>query len=180
LILATLPAAAAGQEIGELQEIQNAPEGQGVFCRIAEFQWTTLEPATITETKTEGIRRFLDTAGLSTILTIITYKGTKASVRVSDARPMFFVRGKGSAEDALIVRLVPKKDSRESYTLSDNASYDNKGGFKSSDIFRLSITPYSKVAFSAIPEKALEPGEYLLTFGNVNVGYGFAVVIRLE
>jgi hypothetical protein len=172
--------AAGTQGAAGPQEIQNVPEGEGVFCMIEGAGWTKLGPATIAGTKTEGMKRFLETAGLSAIYTTITYKGTKASVRVSDARPVFFVRGIGSAQDALIVRLTQKKDNRETYTSSDHTSYDNKGGYKTSDICRLLVTPQSKDAFSAIPEETLKPGEYLITFGNVNVGFDFAVVSRAE
>jgi hypothetical protein len=172
--------AAAAQEIAAPQETQNLPEGQGVFCRTGGSKWTKLEPATVAGMRTEGMKRFVETAGLSTIYTTIAYKGTESSVRVSDARPVFFVRGAGSAQDALIVRLNKKKDNRETYTSSDNTSYDNKRGYKTSDICRLLITAYSRDAFSATPEEALNSGEYLITFGDINVGYDFAVVIRAE
>jgi hypothetical protein len=171
---------AGAQEISAPIEMPDTPEGQGVFCRIEASKWTRLEPATIADTKIEGMKRFLETVGLSNLYTTITYKGAKAKARVSIARPVFFVRGVGSAGNALIVRLIPKKDSRETYTESDNTTYDNKGGYEASDIRRLLITPYSKDAFSAAPEDGLDSGEYLLTFGNANIGYDFGVVIRGE
>jgi hypothetical protein len=172
-------AAGTGEADGA-QQIQNVPEGQGVFCRIEGSRWTKLAPATIADTKTEGMKRFLETDGLATIYTTITYAGTKASLRISDVRPVFFVRGVGSAQDALIVRLTQKKGSRETYSSSDNTSYHNKCGYKASDICRLLISPHSQNAFSGIPEEALKPGEYLITFGNVNIGYDFAVIVQVE
>jgi hypothetical protein len=175
-LLANLTTSSAGETVGR-PGIPGFPEGQGVYCRMTESGWTKLEPATISELKSEGIKRFIETAGLSTIYTTITYKGSKASIRVPDARPVFFVRGTGSTQDAIIVRLTQKKDSRETYTESDNTTYDNKGGYKTSEIQRLLITPYSKDAFSATPEEGLKPGEYLLTFGNTNVGFDFSVFL---
>jgi hypothetical protein len=179
-VLLTNLAAMATQEAAGPQKIQNVPEGEGVFCRVGGSQWIKLEPATVVDTKTEGMKQFMETAGLSTIYTTITYGRRKASLRVSDAQPVFFIRGIGSAQDALIVRLTQKNGNRETYTESSNTSYDNKGGYRTSDICRVLVTPYSKDAFSAKPEEVLKSGEYLITFGNINVGYDFGVAIRAE
>jgi len=174
------PFVSPAQEVSAQVEMPDFPKGQGVFCRLEASKWAALAPATIVDTELEGMKRFLETVGQSAIYTTITYSGEKAKVQIPDVRPVFFIRGVALAQNALIVRLTQKKDSRETYTESDNTTYDNRGGYKTSEIRRLIITSYSKDAFAATPEEPLKSGEYLLTFGNTHVGYDFSIVVLEE
>ena len=55
-----------------------------------------------------------------------------------DQKPVFYVRGVGTAQDVLIVQLAKKKDTREIQASSTNASVNNKEGFKRGSLYRVS------------------------------------------
>lgn len=156
--------------------IPGLPATAGAYYRQEDGAWMKLEPPVSNKSRTKGMGLFIETDGLSNLDMTTIYKGAQARIQIAAPQPVFFVRGVGSAKDAVIVQLTPKKDSRSVETSSSAATVDNKGGFKKGAIRKVLVTVYSDDSFSVIPEDELKPGEYLLAFGNSDVGFDFGVI----
>jgi hypothetical protein len=150
------------------------PATAGVYYRQLDA-WTSLIPAPLAEIETRGIGNYINTNGLTGLAMSVACPGTRASKRIPDPRPVFYVRDTGSAKEALIVRFDHAKDHRLLQTSPSDATVANKGGFKKNDLHRVSVTVYSNDLFSVTPEANLAPGEYLLSFGSSLSGYDFGV-----
>lgn len=153
----------------------NPPTATGVYYHQSEAGWITLARAIVTDTRTHGMERFLDTHGWSNLTRTIVFRGAASSVRIPDRRPTFYVRGIGSAGDVLIVELKKKEDTREVQASSANASVNNKEGFKRGSIYRVTAEPLAKDCYSVTPEEDLKPGEYLLVFSHADNAYDFGI-----
>jgi hypothetical protein len=151
------------------------PAAPGVYHRQDGARWAVIEPAVIADTKTKGMDLFLETGGFySPDLTVI-YQGAQAPTPIPETRPVFYVRGIGSAKDAVIVLLTRKKDSRTLQTSAAAAASDNKGGFVKKDIRNVTVTVFSDNSFAVTPDDPLKPGEYLLLLGLAHAGFDFGV-----
>lgn len=155
--------------------VPGMPAAAGVYYRQGDARWIKLESPAMADMKTRGMGLFIQTDGLSNLGMTAVYRGAQAPVRISDARPTFYVRGAGSAKDAMIVQLTRKKDSRTLQTSSSDATVENKGGFKKEEIHKVTVTAYSDESFSVTPEEALKPGEYLIVFGYATAGFDFGI-----
>ncbi len=151
------------------------PATPGAYYHQDQTKWIRLEPPSANRSKTKGMGMFIETAGLSNLDMTTIYRGTHAAAQIRDPRPTFYVRDVGSAKDAVIVQLTQKKDSRSVQTSSSDATVENKGGFKKTEIRRVKASVYSDNSFSVTPEDELKPGEYLLAFGNSDVTFDFGV-----
>jgi len=147
----------------------------GVRYRRNNKEWVELEPGKLLSTTTKGIPKFLATVGLSGLNLIYVYQGARASLQIADKRPTFHVCGPDFAREALIVQLTTRETAREIQTVSDAATYDNKPGFRQSDIRRTVLTPISDRCFAVTPEATLKTGEYLLVLGSVTSAYEFGI-----
>jgi hypothetical protein len=158
-----------------LLQIAEAPEAPGVYYRQNDTTWVVLKAAPIAEMKTSGMELFIATGGYTNLGMSIVCRGPEASLRIASPKPVFFVRGVGSAEDAFLVRLTQKKDRRTFRTSSSAASVENKGGFKRENIQRTAVTMNPDKSFLVTPEEDLKPGEYMFVFGYATAGFDFGI-----
>ncbi len=155
--------------------VPGLPADQGVYYHPEPAQWMRLSPAPIAETKASGIGMYVETEGQTNLNVQIVCRGTKASLRIPNSKPTFYVRVIGPANDMMLVQLTPKKDSRTIHTSLSESTVSNKEGFRKSDIRKLQLTEYSDGSFSATPEENLKKGEYLLVFGTATAGFDFGI-----
>jgi len=151
------------------------PAGPGVFCRQDASPWVRLEPAVITDTQSKGMDLFLQTGGFYNPDLTLVYKGPRARLQLSALRPVFFVRGAGSARDAAIVALTRRKDTRTLQTSAAAVTVDNKVGISRKHLRRTALTVYSDDSFTVSPDEDLKPGEYVLLLGLSNAGFDFGI-----
>jgi len=154
---------------------QDIPAAPGVYCRRGESEWIRLERATMENTKTRGMERFLDTDGLSGLSVTIAYPGAQSASQLSGRKPVFYVRQTGSMQDVLIVQLARKKDSRQAQTSLSEAGVGNREGFRRGEIYRVITEALTKDCFSITPVESLRPGEYLLILGHVDTAFDFGI-----
>jgi hypothetical protein len=158
-----------------LQTILHVPATPGVYYRLNDTKWVSLQPAPIDEMKVRGMELFVETGGYTNVGLNVVCLGAKASMRISVPKPIFFVRGTGSAKDVILVRLIQKKDGRTFKMSHEAATVENKGGFKKANIHKTVITVNPDNSFSLTPEESLKPGEYLLVFGYATAGFDFGI-----
>ncbi len=134
-----------------------------------------MEIAAMADMKSKGMGEFLETDGYTNLNVTVTYQGAQAKTQIPMARPSFDVRGTGSPNDAMIIALTRRKDSRTVRTDSSLATVDNRAGFRKDDIQPVVVTVYSDNSYSVTPEQDLKPGEYALVFGFTNAAYDFSI-----
>jgi hypothetical protein len=155
--------------------IPEIPEASGAYYLQNNANWIRLQLASIDKMKTKGMGLFLETGGYTRLGASGVYHGAKAALRISVSNPTFFIREVGSSKDAIIIRLVEKKDSRMIHTSSANTSVENKGGFQKDEIRKVTVTEYPDHSFLLTPEENLSSGEYLLVFGGAASGFDFGI-----
>ncbi len=155
--------------------VPGMPAAAGVYFRQDDAQWIKLEPAAMADMRSKGMGDFLDTAGYHNLDVTVTYQGVQAKMQIAAQRPIFYVRGVGSAKEATVVHLTRKKDNRTVKTVSSAATTENKGGFTTEEIEPVTVTINTDDSFSVAPDQELKPGEYLLAFSYANAGFDFGV-----
>jgi hypothetical protein len=155
--------------------ILDAPEPPGIYVRQNNAAWIKLQPAQVIESKTKGLAAYVQTDGYTNLNVSGAYRGAKASLRISDYKPVFFVRETGSSKNFTVIRLESKKDRRTFQAAPSAATMDNKLGFRKIDIVKMVIVAQSGHSFSATPEDVLKPGEYLMIFDSITSGYDFGM-----
>jgi hypothetical protein len=155
--------------------VPGMPAQEGVYYHPDQAKWVHLARAPVADTETHGLGTYIETDGLTNLETRIVCRGAHASLRISNPRPTFYVRGIGSSNDMMLVQLARKKDSRTIRTSSSDSTVTNKGGFRRADIRKLQLTEYADGSFSATPEEDLKKGEYLLVFGSATRGFDFGI-----
>lgn len=153
----------------------DAPEAPGVYFRQDDSGWIRLQPAVTADAGASGIDLFIYTGGYTDVVMNIACPGPQASLRISAPQPTLFVRGIGSAKEAILVRLTKKKDRRAIRTSFSNVDVRNRAGFRKKDVFSLVAREYPDGSFSVWPEKNLPPGEYLLVLGNGLPAFDFGI-----
>jgi hypothetical protein len=151
------------------------PAANGVYLRPGSGDWTRVEIASMSDMKSKGMSDFLDTAGLTNLDVIVAYQGAQSKLQLPSPRPIFYVRGTGSPNDAMIVSLTRKGDQRVVRTATSNATVGNRAGFKKDDIRNVTVTVFSDKSFSVTPESDLKAGEYALVFGFASAAYDFGI-----
>jgi hypothetical protein len=175
--------------------IPEKPEASGIYYLQNGAHWIRLQHASIDKMKTKGMDLFVETGGYTNLGMDTIYRGAKAALRLSIAKPTFFVRAAhapeagapeagapeagapeaGATKDAMLVRLSQKKDTRIFHASSADSSVENKGGFKSGATRKVAVTEYPDHSFTLTPEENLSPGEYLLVFGSGTSGFDFGI-----
>jgi hypothetical protein len=150
------------------------PSAAGVYYQNGS-DWLKIQPAPIAAMKSKGLGLFIQTNGYTGMGTNAVCRGGKAALRITLAKPVFFIREAGSSQDALIVRLAQGKDNRTVHSSTVDISVENKGGFRKGDIRKVAVTEYPDHSFSLMPVKDLNPGEYLLVFGGATSGFDFGI-----
>jgi len=150
------------------------PEAPGIYY-LQQTKWIPLQPAVVADANAKGMELFVYTGGYTDLGMNVACKGARAAIRIRDAKPVFHVRDIGSVQDAMLIRMTRKKDSRVFKTSFSNVTVDNKGGFDKRDVFNLSGSDEPGGVISLSPEKSLPPGEYLLVFGNASKAYDFGI-----
>jgi hypothetical protein len=156
-------------------EMPDLPAASGVYYRMGGAKWVSLQPATIEKMNPKGMELFIETGGYTNLGMSMVCRGSKAAMRITASKPIFFVRGVGSSEDAMLIKLSQKKDARSFHTSSTESSVGNKGGFRKGDIRRVVTTKYPDHSYSLTSEEDLSKGEYLLVFGNATTGFDFGI-----
>jgi len=165
-----LLAAQAGEPVSPTP----VPEAPGIYY-LQQTRWIMLQPALVADANAKGMELFVYTGGYTDLGMNIACQGDRAAIRIRDARPVFHVRNIGAIQDAMLIRMKKKKNSRVLKTSFSNVTVDNKGGFKKGDVFNLSGSEQPGGVVSLSPEKPLPPGEYLLVFGNASKAYDFGI-----
>jgi hypothetical protein len=155
--------------------VPGLPEAAGVYFRQDNTEWIKIETAVMAAMKSKGMGEFLETDGYTNLDMLVTYEGAQAKLQIPMPRPTLYVRGAGSAKDAMIVSLTRKKDSRTVRTASSVATVENRAGFRKDEIQRVTVTVYSDNSFAVTPEQDLKPGEFALVFGFANAAYDFGI-----
>ncbi len=155
--------------------VPGLPAPDGVYYLQGDGKWFKLDKPVAAKSKTKGMGLFIETDGLANVNMTTVYYGAEASLEISTPRPTLYVRGAGSPQDAVIVQLLRKKDSRVLQTSKEAATVENKGGFKKAEIHKVTATAYSDDSFSVTPDNDLKPGEYLLVFSNSGSAFEFGV-----
>ena len=151
------------------------PAGPGVYYRLNSGGWMSLKPAVVADMTAKGLELFVDTGGYTSLGAEGVFKGAKSAARIPERRPVFYVRGTVSPDDAMVIRLDQKQSSRNFETSSADATSGNKGGFKEKDISKTATVVFSDGSFSLAPERELKAGEYLLVFGYADRGFDFGI-----
>jgi len=155
--------------------VPGLPADEGVYYCPDDAKWIHLAPAPVADTKTRGLGTYIDTEGLTNLAVSIVCRGSQASLRISNPKPTFYVRGVGPSSDMMLVQLTRRKDSRIIHTSSVDSTVTNKEGFRRTDVRKLQLTEYADGSFSATPEENLKKGEYLLVFGNASSSFDFGI-----
>jgi hypothetical protein len=155
--------------------LSDFPTASGVYYRQGDAMWIPLQPASMGKMTTKGMELFVETGGYNNLGMSLVCRGAKAVLRIPAPKPTFFVRASGSPQDAMLIRLSQKKDTRFFDASSANVSVENKAGFKPNDMRRVAVTEYPDHSFTLTPEKDLNPGEYLLVFGSTASGFDFGI-----
>lgn len=155
--------------------VPGMPKAEGVYYRQGPDTWIKLEPAPPLSSRMGGLDAYLQTEGLTNLDVDYVYPGGQASLHITETRPTFYVRGVAPAQDALVVRLTRRKDSRTVQTESSASMVGNKGGFKKRAIHTVTVVPYSDGSASITPDEELQPGEYLLAFGYATLSFDFGI-----
>lgn len=112
-----------------------------------------------------------------------TYRGPTAPLRLTDMRPVFYVKQPGSMgdiaghsyRDAIVVRLDKKKDHRELQTTNGGNMFTFKAGIGKDKLPDIESTKLSDAIFKIAVKENLQAGEYLISFGMANSGYDFGI-----
>ena len=161
--------------IQALQTAAGIPASPGVYCLQDGRNWISLEKASITKTRADGLDLFVETGGYTNVGVESVLPGAKALTRIPEPRPVFGVREAGSSSDVTLIRLDKKKNSRAFRTSYANSTLGNKGGYNKSDIIRTAVTSNPDGAFQVKPEVDLKPGEYLLILGEPGNSFDFGI-----
>jgi hypothetical protein len=151
------------------------PDSKGVYYRESPSEWGMLDPAMLSDSRSHGMERFVETGGMTGLNVILTFDGSNSPVQIGERRPKFFVRGFLPGEDTLIVQLAVRRDSREAQTSLSLAGMTNREGFKNADIHRVVVTAVDKSLYTITPQETLKPGEYLLVLGRVETSFNFGI-----
>jgi hypothetical protein len=155
--------------------VPDLPAEAGVYLRSGTGQWARIEIAPMADMKSKGMSDFLDSAGYTNLDVTVAYQGAQAKLQIPAPRPIFYVRGAGSPNDAMIVSLTRKSDHRIVRTATAVATVGNRAGFKKDQIHNVSVTVFSDNSFSVTPEEDLKAGEYALVFGFASTAHDFGV-----
>ncbi len=151
------------------------PSTSGVYFLQDNASWIRLQLAPIADSKIKGLDIYVRSGGYTNLGLKMDCRGSKAALRVRAPRPVFSIREAGSSKDAMLIRLTVQRNRRTFRATASDASTENRGGFKQQDIRKLQVQEYADHSFTLMPQEDLEPGEYLLFFGNVNSSYDFGV-----
>lgn len=151
------------------------PEKDGVYYRESSSEWTMLDPATLSDSRTRGMEHFIMTDGMTGLTVTLTFDGSNSPVQIQDRKPTFLVRGFVPGDDTLIVQLAVKRDAREVQTSMSLAGMTNREGFRNSDIHRVVSTKTNDGLYRISPQETLKPGEYLLVFSRVETAFNFGI-----
>ncbi len=162
-------------QAAEPASIPGMPEAPGVYYRQNNAGFVSIKPAPIKNMETRGLGTFVETGGYTNLGMSIVLNGARAQLRLFEPKPTFFIRGIGSSNDVMLIRLKQKRDTRTFQASSSDASMTNKAGLRKDEIRKMVVTEYSKDSYSVTPEESLKPGEYLLVFGSATTGFDFGI-----
>jgi hypothetical protein len=141
--------------------IQGLPAEPGIYYKDKTV-WTRLREGFASDVKARGVGAALLTGGVSGIRIAQVYSGAQGQAQTPERKPTFYVRGSAVSErDAVIARLVKKKDYRE-IQVGAIAAFKSKPGYKEGDIYKVVVARIADDIYEIMPASELEPGEYLL------------------
>jgi hypothetical protein len=150
------------------------PPDSGVYFR-QEGKWINLRTATVSSVDTKGLGQYIQTDGFTGLEMDFVCQGAQALTRITSQKPVFYVRGVGLPDDALIVQFEQKKNSRNLRASLSDSSAANKAGFRKNTVRNVAVVVFPDKSFSITPQEDLRPGEYLLTFGKTTNSYDFGI-----
>ena len=103
------------------------------------------------------------------------FKGAEAPVKIQEDKPTFLLRGNplvggGSIRDVVLARLDKKKDHRDLPVTSGSTLFTVRQVLPKDHTPEISVTPVTETVFKLTPAQPLPAGQYLITFGNGEVG----------
>jgi hypothetical protein len=150
------------------------PSNPGLYLRQEE-KWLNLRTATVSIVDTKGLGQYIQTDGFTDLAMDFVCPGARALTRIPSPKPVFYVRGGGLPNDALIVQFEQKKNSRDLHASISDANASNKAGFRKEAVRKVDVVIFPDKSFSITPQEDLRPGEYLLTFGKTTDSYDFGI-----
>jgi hypothetical protein len=148
------------------------PPDHGAYYK-AKDGWQKLEPLTATG------RRVGAFSGV-----IVSYRGSAAPVQLTDRRPVFYLKTTPdkeammavAARNAVIVLLSKKEDHRELKTVKSGL-FGAKAELDRKVLPDVTLRSINSLMMTITPNRDLEPGEYLLTWGSMG-GFGYDFEIK--
>jgi hypothetical protein len=150
------------------------PPESGVYFR-QDGKWISLRTATVSGVNTKGLGQYIQTDGFTVLEMDFECQGAHALTRISLQKPVFYVRGVGLPNDALIVQFEQKKNSRYLRASLSDSNAVNKSGFRKNAVRKVEVVVFPDKSFSITPQENLKTGEYLLTFGNATNSRDFGI-----
>jgi len=150
------------------------PGEPGIYYKAPDG-WLRLEQASPSAAEARGVATALLTAGVSGVRMIQAYSAAASHLQIREQRPTFYVRGVAlSDQDVRIVRLEKKKDHREIVAASITP-LNVKDGYRERDSNEVVVSRTSGDVVAITPRTELKPGEYLLSFGRLELRYDFGI-----
>lgn len=150
------------------------PEEPGVHYKTPDG-WIRVEEVSPSAVEPRGVGIALLTWGLGGVRMIQAYSGAQSHLQIRERKPTFYVRGfVVSEQDVRIVRLEKKKDHREILAASITP-FNAKTGYREHDVNDVVVSRVSGDVVAITPRTDLKPGEYLLSFSRLEVGYDFGI-----
>jgi hypothetical protein len=162
----------SAQSTGKSVEVRDLPQGEGAYYQgptgfiqlqhlLSYGKGLTQRVRTVIPTLTpQGLRKF---------------KGAEAPVKIQEDKPTFLLRGNplvggGSIRDVVLARLDKKKDHRDLPVTSGSTLFTVRQVLPKDHTPEISVTPVAGTVFKLAPAQPLLPGQYLITFGDGEVG----------
>ncbi|SRR5690242_8429883 len=147
----------------------SAPERSGIFYKPDDTRVVPLEPVRAMTGRSSS-------AGVPD--TAMAFQGASASLRIPDAKPIFYVRAIPfwSARDCIIVRLDVKGDHREMLATSSGRALTTNSADAPGRRVDFQVVQKRDGDYILMPREPLSPGEYIITFrGAAYSGYDFGI-----
>ena len=160
--------------IVQASQLVGLPCKQGYFYKSG-TEWIELNHSVISRAKLKGIEKMILSGSIVSEGIDVVYEGPQALLKVSEARPTFYVHLPGqssfidqyffrSQTKQVIVQLDQKKSTRQLEIRPTGIfSYRRGSQFRKKDMHETVVTRVSRDVIAITPKSDLTPGEYLLT-----------------
>ena len=163
-------------------EIRDEPKEEGVYYQ-GPTGWVPLQHlVSFGKGLTRRVRTIVPTL---TPQGLRKFKGAEAPVKIQEDKPTFVLRGNplvggGSIRDVVLARLDKKRDHRDLPVTSGSTLFTIRQVLPKDHMPEISVIPVTETVFKLTPAQPLAPGQYLITFGDGEVGgFDFEITTRV-